>query len=131
MHIRRRLFLLPLLLLAFAPRLHAQVKVEMGFERRLWVLYEPIPITVAITNLSGHDLHLADSDTEKWFSFQVTQDDGPNDKRVIAPLDVNYKLSPLVIPVGATVKTRVNLSNLYEVQDIGLYRFKATVYDRD
>lgn len=122
-----RLLLLPVLLFAFGQQLHAQIKVEMGYERRLFVLYEPIPITVTITNLTGHDLVLNDSDAEKWFSFQVTTSDG----RVVAPLDADYKIPGIRIPTGTTVKRTVDLSRMYGVQDVGLYRIRASIYSQD
>lgn len=121
-----RRLLLPVLLFVFAQQLHAQVKVEIGYQRRLFVLYEPIPITVAITNLTGRDLILTDTDTEKWFSFQVTTGDG----RIVPPMDINYKIAGLRVPTGATVKHSVNLCTMYAVQDIGVYRIKASIYSQ-
>lgn len=126
----RRLILLPVLLIVFGQQLHAQIKVEMGYERRLFVLYEPIPVTVAITNLSGHDITLADADNQPWFSFQVTQSDG-DDKRIIQPMDINYKMPGLSIPMGATVKQTVNLCAMYAVQDVGIYHLRASIYSQE
>ena len=123
----RRFVILTALLLVFARQLHAQVKVDVGLTRRLYLLYEPIPITVAITNLSGHDLTLSDSDQQKWFSFQVTYVSG-DEPRIVPPMDVNYKLAPLQIPAGETVKQTVNLTTMYAVQDIGEYHFRASIY---
>ncbi len=123
----RRLILLPILLVVCGQQLHAQIKVEMGFERRLWVLYEPIPVTVAITNLTGHDLTLADANGQSWFSFEVTTNDG----RLVPPLDLNYKIPGLRVPTGTTVKHTVNISNMYAVQDIGVYRLRASIYSAD
>ena len=123
----RRLVILFALLVVFGQPLRAQIKVDIGLERRVYVLYEPIPITVTITNLSGHDLVLADSDSQKWFSFQVTAVVG-DEKRIVPPIDMDYKIAPLRIPMGATVKHTVSLSALYAVQDIGVYRFRASVF---
>lgn len=125
MQLRR--LLLPVLLIIFAQQLHAQIKVDMGYERRLFVLYEPIPITVTITNLTGHDLTLTDSNTEKWFNFEVTTSDG----RIVPPLDINYKIPGIRVPSGATVKHTVNLCAMYAVQDIGVYRVKASIYSQE
>jgi hypothetical protein len=126
----RRFILLPALLVVLAQQLHAQIKVSIGFERRLFVLYEPVPITVAITNLSGHDIVLTDADSQKWFSFQITAVIG-EDKRIVPPLDMDYKIPGVNIPAGTTIKHTINLSGLYAVQDIGLYRFKASIYSQD
>jgi len=116
--------ILPALLLVFAQQLHAQVKVDMRVDRRLYIVYEPILVTVGITNLSGHDLTLADTDGKQWFSFQVNG----NEDRIIPPNDINYQLKPVTIPAGQTVKRSLNLASLYAVQDFGLYHLKASVY---
>ena len=124
---RRRLILLSAVFLAFAQQLHAQISIDMTIKRRLYLVYEPIVVNVAITNMSGHDLVLDDSDSQKWFSFQVTTGDG----RIIPPLDLDYKLQPLTIPMGETLKRSLNLSSLYAVQEFGLYRIKASVYSSE
>ena len=125
----RRYVVIFAMLLALVQQLHAQVKVDMSIskQRRLFLVYEPIIVTVSITNLSGHDLTLDDADSQKWFSFQVTAGDG----RIVPPLDLDYHLQPLSIPMGETVKRSLNLSSLYAVQEFGLYRVKASVYSPD
>ncbi len=123
----RRLITLLALLFVFGQQLHAQIKVDMRVDRRLYITYEPILVTVAITNLSGHDLTLSDEDGQQWFSFQVNTGDGG----IIPPTDLNYKLSPITIPAGKTLKRSVNLTSLYGVQETGLYRVKASVYSHE
>jgi hypothetical protein len=123
----RRLLTLFALLFVFGQQLHAQVKVDMRVDRRLYITYEPILVTVAITNLSGHDLTLSDADGQKWFSFQVVTGDG----RIIPPVKLDYKLLPLTIPAGVTLKRSVNLTSLYGVQETGLYRVKASIYSHE
>ena len=123
----RRYVVVFAILLALAQQLHAQVKVEMSIKRTLYLVYEPIIVTVSITNLSGHDLTLDDADSQKWFSFQVTAGDG----RIVPPVDLDYHLEPLNIPMGETVKRTLNLSSLYAVQEFGLYRIKASVYSSE
>lgn len=123
----RRFILLPALLLALGHQVQAQIRVEMRMHRRLFIVYEPVMVTVGITNLSGHDLALKDVDGQKWFSFQVTGEQG----RIIPPLDLDYHLQPLTIPAGETVKRSLNLASLYGVQEFGTYHFKASVYSAD
>lgn len=123
----RRYFVVFAVLLALGQQLHAQVRVEMSMKRRLYLVYEPIIVTVSITNLSGHDLTLDDADSQKWFSFQVTAGDG----RIVPPSDLDYHLDPLRIPMGETVKRSLNLTTLYAVQEFGLYRVKASVYSSE
>jgi hypothetical protein len=67
---------------------------------------------------------LADKDPDKWFSFEIM-----NDQSIpIPPLAKDYHLSPLTIPMGQTVKRKVNLVNLYPVTDFGNYHVRALVY---
>jgi hypothetical protein len=122
--------LLPALLaaaLVFAPRLHAQLTVDMTIKRRLYVMYEPILVTVSIANHSGRDITLNDADGQKWFSFQITNGDG----QVVAPINGDYQLNPLTIPAGQTVRRSLNLAALYKVHEFGSYHAKASVYSPD
>jgi hypothetical protein len=124
---QRRPFIFLVLFLGLLPSLYSQIQVEMRIPRRLYIAYEPIVVTVGITNLTGRDITLQDIDNLKWFSFQVnTADD-----RIVPPLDLNYKLSPLTIAAGETVKRQLNLTTLYAVHEFGLYHIKASVYFGD
>ena len=88
------------------------------------MLYEPIVATVTIKNFAGRDVTLADSPTQSWFGFQISRGEG----QIVPPLDPNYQLSPLTIPVGQTVKRSVILNTLYPVRELGMYRIRATIY---
>ena len=123
----RRFILLFALCFALAQQLHAQIKVDMRIGRRLYIAYEPIMVTVAIANLSGHDITLTDADAQKWFSFQITT----NDSRIVPPLDLDYHLTPLTIGAGQSVKRSLNLASLYGVQEFGTYHVKASVYSTE
>jgi hypothetical protein len=120
----RRLLLILLILFVAADALHAQIQVALQIKRRLFVAYEPIVATVSIRNLSGRDLPLADKDGQPWFSFEVLRANG----QPVPPIDIEYKLTPLIIPPGATVERKVVLNTLYPVQDFGLYRVRASIY---
>ena len=115
------------LLCAVAPSLHAQIDVTMDIPRHLYLCYEPIVATVAITNLTGGDLTLSDKAPEKWFSFEILNAQGDP----IPPTAAEYHLDPLTIPTGETVKRKVNLVNLYPITDYGVYHVRAVVYSAD
>ena len=72
---KHRTFILPALLLgafffgALAEQASAQVRVDISFKRKLYVLYEPLIATVTINNLSGRPLLLEDTDHHRWFGF--------------------------------------------------------------
>ena len=114
-------------LLALAPQLHAQLQVELSISRRFFMAYEPVVATVSITNLAGRDILLQDAEGQKWFSFTITN----SEESPVAPRDINYQVSPLSIAAGQTVKRKVNLNELYPVNDFGLYRIRASVYFAD
>lgn len=120
-------FLALALLCVLAPSLHAQLDVSMDIERRLYICYEPIVATVTITNLSGRDLTLSDKEPDKWFSFEILDSQG----MPIPPRAADYHLDPITIPMGQTVKRKVNLVNLYPVTDYGVYHVRAAVYMAD
>lgn len=97
----------------------------MQLQHSTCMLHEPIIATVSISNNSGRDIMLAD--TEKggpWFTFQVTDSDG----RIVPPRSNKIELAPLEIHQGETVKRTVNLHELYFIDHYGPYRMKASVY---
>ena len=98
-----------LLLVAMGQQLHARIRVQMHIPRRLYVVYEPLLVTVAITNLSGHDVTLNDDGSQKWFSFQVNTGDG----RIVPPTDLDYHLQPLTIPAGETNNGLISISLIH------------------
>ena len=113
-----------LLSLGFAERAAAQVRVDISFKRRLYVLYEPIIAVVTIRNLSGQPLLLENSDHRRWFGFNIETADG----RIIPPINPDYELQPAAIGPGENLSRAVNLTPLFPLRDFGLYRVKATVY---
>lgn len=102
----------------------AQVNVNIEVKRRNYVRYEPLLTTVTITNLSGRDLLLEDG-ASPWFSFTVLQGDS---NTLVPPRAQDYKLDPLELKIGETVKRTVNLNQLYPISEYGIYRIRATIY---
>jgi len=123
-----RRYLLPLLallvLFGCVQPLHAQLQVSMEIKRHFLMVYEPIMVTVTIKNLAGRDVTLTDSPTQSWFGFQINRADG----QLVPPLDPNYRLEPLTIAAGETIKRRLMLNSLFPVHELGLYRIRAVVY---
>ena len=74
-----------LLLLALAvPPVRAQLDVSLATERTNYVAYEPIIVTVTVTNTSGNDVVLGGPANGSWLNFLVTSDNS----RVVTPLFV-------------------------------------------
>jgi hypothetical protein len=116
---------LPALLLA-ALTANAQVQVDISMKRNLYIAYEPILVTVTITNLSGNELTLADSGHNKWFGLQLETLDG----RPIPPVDGEYSNQPVELGPQQKISRTVNLTPLFPVSEFGGYRLKANVYSQ-
>ena len=120
---RRFLLLLAVLLVCVQP-LQAQLQVGLEIKRKFLMVYEPIVATVTVANMAGRDVTLADSPTQSWFGFQINRADG----QLVPPTNPDYKLSPLTIPAGQTVKRSIVLNSIYPVRELGLYRVRAVIY---
>ena len=116
-----RFTLLTLLCVATA---HGQIGVRLDIKRRLHLRYEPIIATVSIQNLSGRDIMLHD-EGQPWFGFDIT---GVNDNIIVPPRNPDYKLDPLEIKIGETLKRTVDLTQLYGISEFGMHRIKATIF---
>ena len=113
-----------LLLAGAAEQAAAQVRVDISFKRKLYVMYEPLIATVTINNLSGRPLLLENSDHHRWFGFNIETADG----RIVPPINPDYALAPAAVGPGEKLTRSVNLTPLFPLHDFGLYRVKATVY---
>jgi hypothetical protein len=123
--LRPLLSLVVLALLALSA--HAQLNVDLNIKRRLFIAHEPIIATVTITNLTGRDITLTDTPEMQWFAFQVL---GANE-RIFPPRNPNYALDPVEIKAGAQKVRTVNLSELYEIGEFGIYRIRASIFFAD
>ena len=112
------------LLLGFvAGAANAQIEVQLKFSRLQYIAYEPLLATVTITNRAGRAIDLHDDGSERWFGFEITGRDGQS-----VPADSSQKMEPLRIETGQTVTQKINLANLYPIQDFGNYHVRAHVY---
>ena len=124
MSLRAAFVSLTLALVFLASHAQAQLQVGLKISRRLYMVYEPVIATISISNLTGHDITLADQGPQKWFGFQIST----GDDRLVPPRQTDYQLEPLTIANGTTVKRSVNLVSLYPVTDFGFYRIRANIY---
>ena len=113
-----------LMLAGAAEQTAAQVRVDISFKRKLYVMYEPLIATVTINNLSGRPLLLDNSDQDRWFGFNIETADG----RIVPPIHPDYALKPAAVGPGEKLTRAVNLTPLFPLHEFGLYRVKATVY---
>jgi hypothetical protein len=103
---------------------HAQIEVNLSLRRTLYLVYEPLIVTVSIRNLSGAELTLSDTPKNRWFGIIVDTVDG----QPIAPNNPNYSNEPVQIAPGQTVRRSVNITPLFPLGEFGTYRIRATVY---
>lgn len=114
------------LLLAFVAveKCPAQLRVDLNFKRKLFVVYEPMVAVVSIENLSGRPLVLDNTGKSRWFGFTIETEDG----RPVPPINPNYEIEPVAIGPGERLSRAVNLTPLFAMRDFGTYRVKATIY---
>lgn len=121
----RHLLLALAFLFAGLGTLHAQIQVKMTIKRDTFISYEPLVATIQISNFTGRDILLHDSGDQPWFGFQITnQQTGAS----VAARDTSYRVPPLEIPAGQTVKRNINILQIYPVTDFGNYRVRAFVF---
>ncbi|HEY8899847.1 MAG TPA: hypothetical protein VIM61_05500 [Chthoniobacterales bacterium] len=116
-------------LLVFLPQADAQVRVDLGLRRSLFIRYEPVIATVTITNLSGRDIELNNVDNHKWFSFNIVSVQQGQADSPVPPYNADYSLDPVTIPAGQSLKRAVNITPLYPITEYGIYRVRATIYE--
>jgi len=115
---------LAVLMVLFAPDLRAQVQVDISLARTLYLVYEPLILTVSIRNLSGGPLDLTDDARHRWFDVQIESTDG----RPIPPRGTPAPNPPAAIAAGQTVRRSINLTPLFPITEFGSYRVRAVVF---
>src|SRR5262249_43199541 len=111
----------------FATGAKAQIQVELKFKRLQYIAYEPVVVTLSITNLAGRDIDLHDANGQSWLGFEITGNEG----QPIAPISAENSQSPLKVEAGQRVTHQINLTPLYPVHDFGTYHVRTNVYFAD
>jgi hypothetical protein len=114
--------------LLFVALLHsatAQLQVDIGLRRTLYIAYEPLIVNVSITNLTGNPVVLSDSNRARWFGFQIETLDG----RPIAPRSQDYTNPQVVLEAGQKMTRAINITPLYPIAEFGGYRIRASIYE--
>jgi hypothetical protein len=110
-----------------AGSLVAQIQVELKVPRFQYIAYEPVLVTVGITNLAGRDVDLRDGEGQSWFGFEITGQEG----QVIGRTKSDDTQAPLQVEAGKKVTQKINLTPLFQVQDFGTYHVRAHIYFAD
>ncbi len=117
-----RLFLPIILIASFYPTAQGQIQVTAKMTRSLYLLYEPVPVEVSITNIAGYDLLLDSDETRPWLSFIILRPDNSS----VRP-DQEYDFPAAELKPGQTRTFTINITPLYAFRDTGSYRMKAVV----
>ena len=104
----------------------AQIQVELKFPRLQYIAHEPVVANLTVTNLAGRDVDLHNENSQAWFGFEITADEG----RSIAPIS-NIETEPLNVAAGKRVTRKINLTPLFGVHDFGTYHVRAHIYFAD
>lgn len=104
-----------------------QIQVDLRLARLQYIAYEPVVVTVGITNLAGRDVDLRDVSGQPWFGLEVTGQDG----QIIGPIKTGATQPPLKIEAGKRVTQKINVTPLFQVHDFGTYHVRAHIYFAD
>src|SRR5438445_13621947 len=96
-----------------AVRGEAQIQVDLKFKRLQYIAYEPVVVTLSITNLAGRDIDLHNANGQSWLGFEITGSEG----QPIAPISAENGRESLKIQAGQRVTHQINLTPLYPVHD--------------
>ncbi len=118
-------FFLLLTVLA-VPQLRAQLTVTATVERTNYVAYEPLQITVTVTNTSGNNIVLGGPNNTSWMNFHVTGDNG----RPVTAID-SPNADAILCRAGQSLQRRFNLPRYFHLIDSGTYVIKASAYFAD
>jgi hypothetical protein len=103
---------------------HAQIDVYISVSRRSYILYEPLPAIVTITNNAGRDLTIEDAGGKQWLNMEITTLDG----MLLTPYDPDYKLHALHIAAGQTLQRSIDLTPIFPIREMGTHRVRANIY---
>lgn len=117
-------FLFFITLLGFLSSARAQIDVGLEAKRHMFLMGEPIEVTVTIRNLAGKDIMLRDVGDNQWFGFEVIRGgDTP-----IAPKELSYRNPPQVVLAGETIRRKVDISKLFPMKNYDGYKVRAAIY---
>ncbi len=103
--------------------LRAQLDVTLQVERTNYVSWEPLIVTVTITNTSGNDFVLGGPNNGPWLNFLITGD-GNRPVTALGELDV----PAIMCRRGQTLQRKFNLPRHYHLTQSGAYVIRAAAY---
>src|SRR5207302_11520626 len=90
----------------FGVRAEAQIQVDLKFTRLQYIAYEPVVVTLSITNLAGRDIDLHNAGGQSWLGFEITGSEG----QPVTPISAENGQAPLKLEAGQRVTRQINLT---------------------
>jgi len=118
----RLLRLLSFVFLVLPSLSQAQVSLQLQMPRESFLLYEAVPVSLTIRNVSGRPVSLRDSADMGWLQFLIHDTDG-----VQVPVIGKFRLEPLTLGPAQSVTRTFDLLPLYDLRSRGAYRVRASV----
>ncbi|HOW97306.1 MAG TPA: hypothetical protein P5567_12495 [Kiritimatiellia bacterium] len=109
--------------LSLACAASGQVEVGCRLEASRALLFEPVRVTVRVTNNSGHPLHFGGSSPDARLGFSIEQAPGEPVLTTGQPL----LAAPLDLAPGASREVTINLLPSYRIHATGPYTIQARV----
>jgi len=122
----RRSLLAAVLVAVAAPSLQAQLTIRLQTDRKHYLRYEPIEVTVVLRNYSGNTLIFSDQEGPNRGSlrFTVQRPDGPELRpkgRALNPVE------DLILGAGETRQLVLQLSHFFDLRPEGSYVVSAQI----
>ena len=115
------------LLLLCAPSISvAQLSVSLSSAKKELVAYEPVRVTISITNRSSNPILLASptGNGESWIRFLANNERGDT----LPITGVVKDQTPIQIRPAETIQRSVDLGAIFPLADYGAYNIQASVY---
>ena len=126
--IRKISFKLPIavfmLFAVFLPKAQARLEIALEPDRTVYIRYEPIKLTVKISNYTGNTMNFAQPQSpDNHLTLIVVQDKGRKAERI----NISHLLGKLILNPGETRQFTLTANNLHGFQKTGRYELAAQV----
>jgi hypothetical protein len=104
----------------------AQLAVTITAERTNYISYEPLYVTVTVTNTGGQDLVLGAPGGASWVNFSVMSERGEPVTAISSPV-----AEPMMFRAGQALQRKFNIPRYFHITGSGGYVIKASAYHSD
>ncbi len=115
-----------LIVAATVSPVRAQLNVTIALERKNYIAYEALPVTVTVTNTSGNDVVLGGPGGTSWLNFLVFSENGRPATGIAPPA-----MDSIICRNGQSLQRKFNLPRHFHLIESGIYVVKASAYFPD